>query len=66
MMSLEMCELCEALSAHIALEGTLARVGAQMHLQIRELPESLAANIALIMHLAIFLLERIRQRSVAP
>lgn len=66
MMLLKMRELRETLGADIALEGSLAGVRPEMHLKIRQLTKGLAAYIALVMHLAVLLLERIRQRPVAP
>lgn len=35
MMLLEVCELCEAFGANVALEGPLAGVRPQVHLEIR-------------------------------
>lgn len=37
----------------------------QVHLEVRELPEGLEANIALVMHLAVLLLQRVGERAVA-
>jgi hypothetical protein len=56
MMFLEMSQLSETLRAYIALERAFTRVGTQVHLEVGELTKCFAANIALIMHLAIFLL----------
>lgn len=66
MMLLKVRELREALSADITLEGPLARVCPEVHLEVRQLTEGLAAHIALVVHFTVLLLERIRQRPVAP
>jgi hypothetical protein len=65
MMLLQVRELCKTLGANGAFERPLARVRPKMHFKVRQLAKSLAAHIALVMHLAILLLERIRQRPIA-
>ena len=37
----------------------------QVHLQVRQLAEGLEADVALVVHLPVLLLQRIRQRPVA-
>lgn len=66
MMFLEMCELRETLGADVTLEGPLAGMCSEVHLEVRQLTEGLAADVAFVVHLAILLLERVRQRSVSP
>lgn len=65
-MLLKMRELREALGADIALKRPLAGMCSEMHFEIRQLTESLAADVTLVVHLAVFLFERVRQRSIAP
>lgn len=65
MMLLQVRQLGEALRADVALERTLTRMRAQMHLKVAQLSEGFAAYIALVVHLAVLLLERIRQRAIA-
>jgi len=60
MMFLKMCELRETLGTDIALEGSFAGMCSEVHLEIRQLTEGFAADVAFIMHLAILLLERVR------
>lgn len=64
-MLLQVGQLGEALGADVAMEGPLARVGPKVHLQIGQLAKGLETDIALVMHFAILLLQRVRQRSVA-
>jgi hypothetical protein len=64
MMFLEMGELREAFGTDVALKGPFARVCPQVDLQVGQLSESLVANVALVVHLAVLLLEWIRKRSV--
>lgn len=59
-MLLKMCKLRETLGADGAFEGSLAGVRPEVYFKIRQLAESLAAHVALVMHLAVLLLERIR------
>jgi len=61
MMLLQMRELRKALGADGAFEGPFARVRPKVHFKVRQLAKSLAAHVALVMHLAVLLLERIRQ-----
>lgn len=61
---LKMCELREALGADVALERPLAGVRAEVHLQVGQLAERLEAHVAFVVHLAVLLLERVRQGSV--
>jgi hypothetical protein len=65
MMFLKVSQLSETLCAHIALEWAFARMSTQMHLEVGELTKCFAANIALIMHLAIFFLEWVWERLVS-
>lgn len=65
-MLLQMCKLRETLSAYGAFERSLAGMRPEMHFKVRQLAESLATHIALVVHLAVLLLERIRQRPIAP
>jgi precorrin-4 methylase len=65
MMFLEMSQLSETLCAHIALERAFTRMSTQVHLEVGELTKCFAANITLIMHLAVFLLEWVWERLVA-
>lgn len=64
MVFLQVRQLGEALGADVALERPLARVGAQVHLEVGQLAERLVAHVALVVHLAVLLLQRVRQRSV--
>lgn len=64
-MLLQMRQLSEALGADVALERSFPGVRPQVHLEVRQLPERLAAYVALVVHLPVLFLERIRQRSVA-
>lgn len=66
MMLLEVRELRKTFGTNIALEGSFTGVRPQMYFEIRQLTEGFAANVAFVMHLAVLLLERIRQRSIAP
>lgn len=65
-MFLQMRKLREALGADVALEWSLARVRSKVDLQVRQLSKGLTTDIALIMHLAVLLLKRVRQRPVTP
>lgn len=65
MMFLQVGQLCEALRADVTMERPLARVRPQVHLEIRQLTKGFETNIALVMHLPVLLLQRIRQRSIA-
>jgi hypothetical protein len=65
MMFLKVSQLSETLCAHIALEWAFTRMCTQMHLEVGELTKCLAANVAFIMHLAIFLLEWVWERLVS-
>lgn len=66
MMLLQMGQLRETLGANVTLERPLAGMGPQMYLEIRQLAERLATHVALVMHLAVLLLQRVRQRPVTP
>lgn len=65
-MLLQVGKLRETLGANVTLERPLAGMSPQMYLEIRQLAERLAAHVALVMHLAVLLLQRVRQRPVTP
>jgi len=54
-----MSQLCEALAARLALERPFAGVRSQVNLQVGQLAERLAAHVALVMHFAVLLTDRI-------
>lgn len=65
-MLLQVGQLRETLGANVTLERPLPGMGPQMHLEIRQLAERFATHVALVMHLAVLLLQRVRQRPVTP
>lgn len=64
-MLLQMRQLGEGFRADVTLERSFPGVRPQVHLEVGELAEGLVADIALIVDLAILLLERIGQRLIA-
>lgn len=58
---LKVCQLREALDAHIALEGSLSRMRPEVYLEVGQLTKGLVADITFVVHLAIFLLQWIWQ-----
>lgn len=65
-MFLKVGKLRETLCTDVALEGPLSIVCPQVNFQIGQLTKRLVTHIAFVVHLAVFLLEWIRQRSVTP
>lgn len=61
---LKMGKLGEAFRADVTLKGSLSRMRTQVHLEIAQLSKCLVTNVTLVVHLAIFLLKRIRQASI--
>lgn len=57
---LQVGQLRETLGTHVTLKGTLSRVSAQVNLEVAQLSKRFIADVALIMHFSIFLLEGIR------
>lgn len=64
-MLLQVCQLGERLGTHLAAERSLPRMGPQVDLQVAQLAKHLVAGLALVLNLAVLLLERIGQRLVA-
>lgn len=62
---LQVCQLRETLAARLAFERSFAGMRPKVHLQVGQLTESLATHVALVVHLAVLLADRIRQRPVA-
>lgn len=51
-----MSQLSETLGANVTLEWSLAGMSPQVHLEIRQLAERLAADVALVVHFSVLLL----------
>ena len=62
---LQVGQLRETLGANVAFERPFARVRPQVDLEVGQLAERLVANVALVVHLSVLLLQRVRQRPVA-
>ena len=60
---LQVSQLRKALAAHLACEGSLAAVCAQVDLEVTQLAERFPALVALVVYFAVFLVERERQRA---
>lgn len=62
---LQVGELSEALVASLAFERPLSAVHSKVDLEVGELPERLGAHVALVLDLAVLLLEGVGQGLVA-
>lgn len=61
---LQVRQLREVLGAHVALERAFPGVRPEVHFQVGELAEGLLADVALVVHLAVLLLQGVGERAV--